>query len=805
MSLIIRNIGTHTAFNFLSQAAPNGPFTVEFLNNSNVSNSITENRQHTMTLRITVNADAPSGNHSVVLTHHFRDQNRETNRTATDTLHVRVVGAEEAAAPILEIRNLVAPGGNVNVNDTATISFDIHNTGTVAARNIRVAASPESDEIVPVQTASTQSIANLAPGESQRLTFSFSPRDGVSTRSYAIGFNVRCADTEFNQFVTLNVINPDEEAGHAPNLEIRNISAPTANIGVGETATISFYVYNTGDSAARNINIAANPENADIVPVLTANRQSIQNLAPGASQIVTFNFSPRSSAASRSYSIGFTVTHAGVEFSQFAAINVLNPESDGELANLTIRNLTAPTGSINVGGTATISFYVQNTGDAVARNIRVEAVPESVAAIVPVQTASTQTIPGLDPGASQRLTFSFSPTDAAITRSYTVGFTVTYAGESFSQFAAVNVFNPDQGEDELTGVQIPRVIISNTIINNNVTPRAGQPFEMEITFRNTSATRSVNNIRILMEEVVGAAAPGQAAPFAGFVRVNGSNTLIIDYIAARGEYTMILQFNTVTEATPGSHNMRFTFDYQDQDFVRHEATEQISIAVAQVTRLELADVSIGEWGAPMVGQPIRFSYTIINSGRVNLINVRTATEGSFDVSNGGRFIGPVNAQRTAGFDGQIIPFEPGMQQGMFIVYGEDLTGELVRLEYEFEIFVEGGFDDGMWMEGGGFDDGRFPGGDMEMFHPPGFWCDDQNEWVEAFRWCEDTHEMVQDWEFCFETGEWTYLGSGGGILGILRNVWVWGTAIGVVVVAGAVVLIIVLRKRSHKMFDADDE
>jgi hypothetical protein len=546
-------------------------------------------------------------------------------------------------------------------------------------------------------------------------------------------------------------------------------------------------------------------------------------LAPGASQQLSFSFSPRSSATTRSYAIGFTVHDGDLSFQQFAAINVYNPDpeedaTDDTLANLEIRNMTAPGGQFNVGQTATISFYVYNTGDAEARNIRVSAVPETTD-IVPVQTASTQSIQRLAPGESQRLTFSFSPRSSATTRSYAIGFTVQDGDLSFQQFAAINVFNPEPEEDEdpqETGrVQIPRVIVSAISIDPPM-PRAGQPFDMEVTFRNTSATRSVNNIRVLMEEVIGAAIGGQSAPFAGFTPLGGSNTLFVDYLAPHGEITMNLSFTTVVEASPGAHNMRFSFDYQDQDFYSHDANQQISISVAQVTQLELDRVNVGGWVVPTVGMEVPFDFTIINSGRVNLINVRVRAEGPFDVSQAGgengQFVGNINSQRTTRFEGAIIPFEAGEQSGNFVVWGEDITGEIVELIHPFTVWVEGGFefgDDG-FREGGGFDDGGFgrptmPGMEMGAMPPGEINFDPETGAMLAGSWDWETGEFTATHEMDPETGEWREIGGGGfDFLALIRRPIVWGPAIGVVVVVAIVVIVIVARRKKSP-FDLDED
>jgi len=693
VELILRNVGTGSAQGIMSQATPSGPFTIEFLNNSNLTNNINEGRQHTIRMRISVNDNVPSGNHSIAFTHHFRPQN-QASRTTTDTLSVRIAGDDETSN--LTIRNMTAPTGQIDVGQTASISFDVHNSGSREARNVRIEASPQ----VP----------------------------------------------------------------------------------------------------------------AAIVPVLTANIQSIPVIPPGESRRVTFNFSPRDAAETRSYAIGFTVRHAEDSFEQFASINVNNPNQD-DIANIEIRGMTAPTGNLNVGQTGTVSFYVHNNGDTEARNIRVVAAPES-SAIRSVQTSNSQTITSLNPGESRRLSFSFAPQRSATTGSYAIGFTVTYGSESIQQFTALNVYNPDEDADGR--VQIPRVIVANTVLYPPM-PRAGQPFEMEVTFRNTSATRSVNNIRVLMEEVI-AHTPGQQQQthWAGFNPLDGSNTIFIDNLAPQGETTMTLRFTTVVEATPGAHNMRFTFDYQDQDFVTHTANQQISISLAQVSRLELSDVSVGGWVTPMVGMQVPFNFRIINSGRVNVMSIRVHTEGPFDVADAGGtdgiFVGQINFQRTTGFDGVIVPLYPGEQSGYFIVSGEDITGQIVEIRHPFTIFVEGGFEGGEWGEGGGFMPGR-PG--MDMGRPgidmggPGMamgeaWCQVSGEMVQTGYICEETGMWVDLGEWCPQTGAWLPFSTGFDFIAFISRPVVWGSAIGVGVI-GIIVAVVIITRKKKSRFDFDDD
>jgi len=93
IQVAVRNIGNATAYNFLSTAtaSDDAPFIIEFINNSNRFNNITQNHQRNMTLRITVDADAKPGAADIDLLHRFSN-NVGVHSTTTDTIGVRILG-----------------------------------------------------------------------------------------------------------------------------------------------------------------------------------------------------------------------------------------------------------------------------------------------------------------------------------------------------------------------------------------------------------------------------------------------------------------------------------------------------------------------------------------------------------------------------------------------------------------------------------------------------------------------------------------------------------------------------------------
>ena len=718
ITVTIRNVGVSPVNDLFSTPTPSSwaPFTVDFLRNSNRVFHLGVNGQRNIAMQVTVDENARPGLHIIAVSHYFSqthyifDESIEIMSSAID--HIGVTIEEERGEADIRLGGFqTTHAGALAPGQTFTVSANLQNIGDGLAEDVRITL-PENrradDDIFIISDLNNAIFAEIDDGDSNALSFTFQTSDDIETGAHTILFEVSfrlenstMRRTESFPFI-VNAYNP-EESDAAPTIEIRGMTVPTRNVNVGENGEISFTVINLGDVEARNIRIEATVpgyENA-IVP-MTANIQAIPVLAPGESRVVSFTFSPRASAVTRSYAVRFRT-----------------------------------------------GFDYGRTGE-----------------------------------------------------------------DSFDQFASFNVYNPEEDEED-DAAQIPRVIVSAHAVYPAV-PRAGQEFELALTFRNTNANLSVNNIRVRLEEAGQTAAfPGQQTPFAGFVPVGGSDTLFVDALAPLGETSMTLRYTTSVDATPGTHNLRVHFEYQDQNFRSHEATQMITITLAQVTNLEISHVNMPE--TAMLGGSVFFSYTIINSGRVNLINVRIDTEGAFDVTEARGHRGNLNAQRQLDATGIFVPLEPGMQEGRFVVQGEDNVGAIVEAYHYFRIMVEGGDDfgfeggdwDGAWVDDGGFgrpmppgrfpDDGmmHFPGDDFGMggADEPGFFARLFTQPVRPAEWNDDffgpfTPENAAMMGFPVERG--------------IR--WIAVIAVGAVAIAAiAIPVAVVIIKKRNKVDFEDDE
>ena len=664
LELTLRNIGTHTAFNVLTQATASSgaPFSVEFIGNSNSVAQIRENGTATLTMRVAVDAGADAGPHEINLRHFFRDQARE-NIDSADRIAVRIASPGQAGEADVRVSSFqTARPGPILPGQSFNASVTVENAGDAAATNIRLSLpGMKPDEVFFLGDLGQAVIQSLPPGQSAELHFTFQVSERFAGGAVPIEFLALWHDA--------NRQNPVE-------------------------GKFTFFV-----------NIAG-----------------------------------------------------------------------GSPPTLEIRNMQMPQGMVRVGQAGEITFELRNTSQTEARNVRIEAAAEG-ADLVPMGAASIQNFPSIAPGAGLPLMFSFTPRASAITQSYTVNFTVSFldrpGGEriSFSDSAIISVFNPDPEEDDDDNgdrTQIPRIIVSNYVVDPAI-PRAGREFDMQITFRNTNTARSINNIRITMEALEGTQDQG-----AVFTPVGGSNTLFIDFMAPGEEVTKNLRFFTVNDALQRSYNIKVSFEYQCQDYQEFTASENLSVSVAQVVRIETDGLDIPQNSS--VGDSIWVRFNVLNTGRVPLYAMRVTVEGPFDATQATRFIGNLAAQRQITFDGQFRPLEEGLQEGAVVIFGEDVTGTVVEYRHPFVIDVGGGF---AWEGGGGMSGGTWSGEEVFMPGMPG---------------------MPGEFPMDGMDGE----GEGGGFLGFAARPVFWIPAASALALGIVVAAVLIRRRRNRLLFEEDE-
>ncbi|MCL2709196.1 MAG: hypothetical protein FWF03_08795, partial [Defluviitaleaceae bacterium] len=616
--------------------------------------------------------------------------------------------------------------------ETTSFTARVQNIGTSAATSVLTQAFPGGSASFAIEILDgTNTASNISENGTHsmkmRVTVDPDTKSGLYTIDLVHYYKDRNANNldSTDKIFVLVMNDADQPESSAPNVRVGDIRVDRTTINPGDSFNLVAVLENAGGRKANEAWVTVEWTKGDELFLTSAGNELFTDMESGATRESRFSFTTTNSAKGtyiRTFKASSWEQGTVRETTRVHFINVAPPpEGEAENAILDIKNMSSPSGVVSPNQDAAIRFEIVNKGDARAENIRVTADRYNETAIVPKSTNPIM-LGGLSPGEESSLSFVFSPTDDSATRSYTIRFLVEYdcgagglgdgPGESYSfeRYVAINVYNPpDDADDPVKpgGFIKPKMIVSAFEVEPHIV-RAGQEFDLSLSFMNTSADKVIKNIKITLEAKEFIERTG-----AVFTPVGGSNTFYVDEIEPKGEENRTLRMYTVPNADPRTYNIGITFEYQDEEFNEYTEAEQITVTVRQNTRIEITDPYL-QPSYPL-GQDIYIYFNVINSGRVSLSNLRVRVEGeNLDVSQADLYIGNVGRGNQISYSGMFKPLSAGMQDCAIVVFGEDETGEIVEHRHEFTIdvyemnFGMGGrdddFDDGFGMPG--FDMGK---------------------------------------------------------------------------------------------------
>lgn len=211
------------------------------------------------------------------------------------------------AQTVIELQNIVSPSSTLAPGDNALVSFDIANTGTADAGNVKVTVASDK-EIIP-RTQNTIIIPNLKAGETKNVQFQLFVSDEAVTKNYSVSLNVEydlpSSGTVIKQTVMQYVgFYVENSSGKSvPRLIIDKYSINPEAIKAGHPFTLELSILNTSKtSAINNIKVTLNSDDGTFTTV-NSNSFYIESIPPKKKVQKKVSFSSKSDAAPKQYMI----------------------------------------------------------------------------------------------------------------------------------------------------------------------------------------------------------------------------------------------------------------------------------------------------------------------------------------------------------------------------------------------------------------------------------------------------------------------------------------------------------------------
>jgi len=288
-------------------------------------------------------------------------------------------------------------------------------------------------------------------------------------------------------------------------------------------------------------------------------------------------------------------------------------------------------------------------------------------------------IENLAAGEQKKLEYILYANSEAKTQNYNILLNLEYedaekegSKHSVAQYAGIYV---NGGNSKIT----PKIIISNYNLEPKLV-RAGEEFNMDLTFMNTSMTKEVKNVKIYLTGI-----DSDKEGNVVFTPVGSSNTFFVDSIKPKGNAARSITMYTIPDAQPKYYNITANIEYQDDEGTEYKAAELIGIPVIQQSKLDASEISLPP--EVYIGQPSPISLQYYNKGKTKLTNLMIKIEGDFQLENGEAFIGNFESGSSDYYEAMLTPTKPGSANGKVVFSFEDPSGEEFKYEREFTVNV----------------------------------------------------------------------------------------------------------------------
>lgn len=379
------------------------PFEInDSLNKPKNIGSIKDGSKKTANMKVSVKKNLEEGYYPVLIrvtteseNGHLRDYEKTMiiwaeTKTSTGTTESDETGTEPVAFALGE--NQPTPQGIYG--EVMNFNINLRNTGYRTAYDVRVemGLSSNVDEF-PFEINDgnyDRWMNNIGANETVQVPYSMAIQEGAESGYYPIKYTIRYREEENGAFAEpvedvmyIRIIGKKVEdelsadAGENERTKARIIvdsfETEPARILAGQDFVLRVKMKNASDKiAASNILFTFEPETVSDSPVFTtvngSNSVVVNNLAPGASEVLEMHYSSSPSAEQRSYTITITEQYDSPEFKN-AKETVKFAVPIKQEARLNTGNIEVMPNAIEVGGESNIMFDINNTGKVTLYNV----------------------------------------------------------------------------------------------------------------------------------------------------------------------------------------------------------------------------------------------------------------------------------------------------------------------------------------------------------------------------------------------------------------------------------------------------
>ncbi|ABR46597.1 S-layer domain-like protein [Alkaliphilus metalliredigens QYMF] len=560
------------------------------------------------------------------------------------------------------------------------LSIPIENTTSGEAYSIYVSPiidDPAEFPFVIDQMIPSRRIAAIAGKTRENVHFNFQVRSNIEPKTYPIQFNIEYTLPSGNIAKTSETIYIQiENDQEVPNLRLNLMKMAQDKLVAGQNQPVTLTIENTGDLVAKNIEVQLTGVEANGISLITPiDTHKIDQMEGKEKKEVFYTIVADDNLEDGTYVLDLIMKYKdeyNKAYEGESKVRIPVVASSSVETSFSLEKLNYPETAIEPHTDFTISFDLKNTGAEDAQKVKVSI--DGGEGILP-KSMPIKNIGNLVAGKQQPVEFTLFAKEGIEDKNYPIQITVEYETDSgrtkemksFEQYVGVFV------KDKKTSAGAPKIIVDQYDYDGEYV-KAGEPFDLTVSFLNTNHEKTVKNIRVSISSTGDVFAP-----------VTGSNSFFISEITSQGSTMKNISLRPKVDAEYDTHNLFIDIEYEDDQGEAYSVKEMVGIPVVQNVTLMIDEVMTSPENYS--GNPTALSVEFYNTGRALIRNLVIRTEGDIDITEGSLYIGNLEPGKNNYYDVTVTPREPGTTTGRMIFEYDDEIDQHYVVEKEFSIEV----------------------------------------------------------------------------------------------------------------------
>jgi len=662
VNLKLKNYGKYTARNVqVTPIITEGiPLELKNLTYTKTIKEIRVNSEANLKFEFKIKGDAIGKVYPIKLKYNYKNAFND-EFSSEEIIYVKILSGLSPAK--LSVANIKTDVTQINAGKKFKLYFDVENRGILLAKNINVSLEDlSSDGFTISNEINNKEITYIMPNSKEKsVSFELYPSPNMKSGNHKIKVKFDYMDSENNPktneyefYLMVNGTDSNEKA----DISIDNIKVPKDEIIPGNDFVVSFDLKNSGIAAADNIIVSISNENKNIPTI----QNVVDKLAVNETKQISLKIHLPKNVPAQDYILNIAAKCDNNKVNvvkQYANIRV------GKLSDISINNISVSKKVISEDDAFEIGFDVKNGGLGTAENL-VLAV-DGTMNLIPLDE-NIINIEKLKSGETRHFSIRMQTGDDIKIKNIPITITVNNSDGSI----AVKRYTTVYFEGKATGKTVPKIIIKKFECTPNIV-KAGENFDLYLSFLNTNKVKTVRNIKIFLTVDTESSKINSVGSGSVFTPVNGSNTFYIDEIKPKKVQSISLKMYTIPDAQPKNYTITANMEYEDEQGNQYVSKELIGIQVTQPSKLKIGDISLPSNG--FKGRPNPIDIQVYNVGKVTMSNFMIEIKGDFIAKSDDSFIGNVEPGSAGYYSGDLIPKKLGECKGEIIFSYDEPSGE----------------------------------------------------------------------------------------------------------------------------------